>query len=148
LLKVEVEVKALTDLSEKEWGKFLNVRRLMELKEQGFSIGDVSTRFEIPRPTLRFWEREFGGILVPLRTQGGQRRYTIEHMAVIKRIKRLQERGMSLSEIRGSLMKDCKKKRSDLNQSTIDFLADRVAEIVREEVYRFFDMEGKERFGL
>jgi len=116
----------------------------MELKEQGFSISDVSTRFEIPKPTLRFWEKEFKEILVPLRTQGGQRRYNTEHLAVIKKIKRLQERGMSLSEIRGNLMRDTKKKRSDLNQSTIDVLADRVAKVVRDEVYRFLEKQGKE----
>ena len=116
----------------------------MELKEQGFSIRDVSTRFEIPKPTLRFWEKEFKEILVPLRTQGGQRRYNIEHMAVIKKIKRLRERGKSLSEIRGNLMRDRKKKESDLNNSNIDFLADRVAKVVRDEVYRFFEKEGRE----
>jgi DNA-binding transcriptional MerR regulator len=121
-----------------------NVRRLMELKEQGFSISDVSTRFEIPKPTLRFWEKEFKEILVPLRTQGGQRRYNPEHMAMIKKIKRLQERGMSLSEIRGNLMRDPKRKRSDLNQSDIDFLADRVAKAVRKEVYRFLEREARE----
>ena len=117
----------------------------MELKEQGFNIRDVSTRLDIPKPTLRFWEKEFDEILVPLRTQGGQRRYTIEHMAIIKRIKRLRERGKSLIEIRGSLMGDCAKKRSDPNQSTIDFLAERVARVVRDEVYRFLEREGRER---
>ena len=116
----------------------------MELKEQGFTISDVSTRFEIPKPTLRFWEKEFKEILVPLRTQGGQRRYNTEHMAVIKKIKRLQERGMSLSEIRGTLMRQPRKKRSDLNSSNIDFLADRVAKVVRDELYRFFEKEGRE----
>jgi DNA-binding transcriptional MerR regulator len=121
-----------------------NMRRLMELKEQGLSISDVSTRFEIPKPTLRFWEKEFKEILVPLRTQGGQRRYNTEHLAVIKKIKRLQQRGMSLSEIRGNLMRGPKQKRSDLNQSNIDFLAERIAKVVREEVYRFLEKEGKE----
>ena len=116
----------------------------MEPREQGFSISDVSTRFEIPKPTLRFWEKEFKEILVPLRTQGGQRRYNTEHLAVIKKIKRLQARGMSLSEIRGNLMRDRKKKESDLNNSNIDFLADRVAKAVRKEVYRFLEREARE----
>ena len=116
----------------------------MEPREQGFSIRDVSTRFEIPKPTLRFWEKEFKEILVPLRTKGGQRRYTLEHLAVIKKIKRLQERGMSLNEIRSNLMKHPKKKQSDLNQNNVDFLADRIAKVVRDEVYRFLEKEGKE----
>ena len=116
----------------------------MEFKEQGFSISDVSTRFEIPKPTLRFWEKEFKEILVPLRTQGGQRRYNIEHLAVIKKIKRLQERGMSLSEIHGNLMRERKKKESDLYNGNINLLADRISQVVRDEVYRFFESEGKE----
>jgi len=44
----------------------------MQLKERDFSISDVSTRLEIPKPTLRFWEKELKEILVPLRTQGGK----------------------------------------------------------------------------
>ncbi|WP_369707420.1 MerR family transcriptional regulator [Desulfosarcina sp. BuS5] len=31
----------------------------------------VSTKLNILKPTLRFWEKEFNGILVPLRTNGG-----------------------------------------------------------------------------
>jgi DNA-binding transcriptional MerR regulator len=147
LLKVEAKVKALQILLKENRINIGDVRRLMQLKEQGFSISDVSTRFEIPKPTLRFWEKEFKEILVPLRTQGGQRRYNVEHLAVIKRIKRLQERGMSLNEIRGNLMRDSKKKRSDSNLSNIDFLADRVAKVVRDELYRFFESEYKERVG-
>jgi len=116
----------------------------MQLKEQRFSISDVSTRLEIPKSTLRFWEKELEEILVPQRTQGGQRRYNTEHLAVIKRIKRLQERGMSLSEIRGNLMRETKKKRDDLNQSNADSLADRIAKVVRDEVCRFLEKEGKE----
>jgi DNA-binding transcriptional MerR regulator len=144
LLKVQVEVKALQTLLKDDRISIGNVRRLMELKEQGVSISDVSTRFEIPKPTLRFWEKEFKEILVPLRTQGGQRRYNTEHMTVIKKIKRLRERGMGLCEIRGNLMRDRKKKESDLNNSNIDFLADRIAKVVRDEVYRFLEKEGKE----
>jgi DNA-binding transcriptional MerR regulator len=144
LLKVEVEVKALQILLKENRVSIENVRRLMQLKQQGFSISDVSIRFEIPKPTLRFWEKEFKEILVPLRTQGGQRRYNIEHLAVIKKIKRLQGRGMSLSKIRGNLMRDRKKKESDLNNTNIDFLADRIAKVVRDEVYRFLEKEGKE----
>jgi hypothetical protein len=63
---------------------------------------------------------------------------------VIKKIKRLQERGKSLSEIRGNLMRNRKKKESDPNNSNIDFLADRIAKVVRDEVYRFLEKEGKE----
>jgi len=55
---------------------------------------------------------------------------------------------MSLSEIRGNLMRETKKKRDDLNQSNADSLADRIAKVVRDEVCRFFESEYKERVGL
>jgi len=36
------------------------------------SIQEVSTFLNVPKPTLRFWEKELDGILVPSRTRGGQ----------------------------------------------------------------------------
>ncbi len=38
------------------------------------TIKEVSELTSIPTHTLRFWEKEFDSILVPLRTPGGQRR--------------------------------------------------------------------------
>jgi len=116
----------------------------MDRQEQLLSIQHLSLKLEIPKSTLRFWEREFKGILVPLRTAGGQRRYTDEHVSIIRKIRKLREKGLSLPDIFGNLMRDHRKKMSDLNNSNIDFLANRVAEVVRDEVYRFFEKEGKE----
>lgn len=53
------------------------------------SIQEVSVLLKVPKPTLRFWEKELDGILVPLRTDGGQRRYTVENITVIEEIKKL-----------------------------------------------------------
>ena len=57
------------------------------------------------QPTLRFWEKELDGILAPLRTHEGQRRYTVENIAVIEEIKKLKKKGMSLPEIKRKLGK-------------------------------------------
>ena len=126
------------------------------------TIQQVSQRLNVPKPTLRFWEREFEGILVPLRTNGGQRRYAPEHISVIEEIKILKKAGLSLVEIKRKLGKgiddsligrfdDWEKGRHRGQTSTtgsqrsgdgrtdgIDLLADRVAEVVRSEVLRFF----------
>lgn len=51
-------------------------------------------------PTLRFWEKELDGIIVPLRTRGKQRRYGVETASVIEEIKSLREKGMGLAETR------------------------------------------------
>ncbi|MBA7650635.1 hypothetical protein ES703_58445 [subsurface metagenome] len=78
----------------------------MEKKQQSFSIQEISVKLKIPKPTLRFWEKEFKDILVPLKTKGGQRRYTLENMSVIKKTKRLREKEVSLAEIYAHLMKN------------------------------------------
>jgi DNA-binding transcriptional MerR regulator len=119
----------------------------MDRHEQPLSIQDLSLKLKIPKSTLRFWEKEFEGILVPLRTKGGQRRYTLGNISVIKKIKELREKEVGLTEIRAHLMKNYSRGINNLNPSKIDFLANTVAEMVREEVYRFFDGEGKGRLG-
>ena len=72
----------------------------MNQKEQVHSIQQLSIKLNIPKPTLRFWEKEFEGILLPLRTNGGQRRYTSEHVSVIGEIKMLKKAGLSLAKIK------------------------------------------------
>ena len=116
----------------------------MDPQEQTVSIQHLSLKLEIPKSTLRFWEREFEGILVPLRTKGGQRRYADEHVSIIRKIKRLRERGMTVAETHSQLLKKYGNKMEDFNSARIDFLAQRVAEVVRDEVYRFFEREGRE----
>ena len=119
----------------------------MDPQEQLFTIQHLSLKLEIPKSTLRFWEREFKGVLVPLRTKGGQRRYTLENMSVIRKIKELREKEVSLAQIHAHLMKNHRSGMDNLNPSKIDFLANRVAEAVKEEVYRFFDREHNEKLG-
>ena len=173
----------------------------MDSLKQISTIQQVSQQLDIPKPTLRFWEKEFEGILVPLRTSGGQRRYALEHVAIIQEIKLLKQAGLSLVEIKRTLGKgiedlligrfdDWEKGRdggqmSDAGSQTfpqrsrharhlpanarrwqagreaqpkrtglrgergagdertdrIDLLAERVAEVVKMEVHRFFQRE-------
>ena len=136
----------------------------MNYQEQAITIQQVSQKLDVPKPTLRFWEREFEGILVPLRTNGGQRRYAPEHISVIKEIKMLKKAGLSLVEIKRKMGKGqrsrvrCQRsgsmskaggqmsgsgslKSRDGRTGGIDLLADRVAEVVKSEVLRFFQKE-------
>lgn len=106
---------------------------------QLLSIQEVSDLLKIPKPTLRFWEKELDGIIVPLRTQGGQRRYTAENISVVEEIKELRKRGMSLAEIKRKLSNSGKVKGDHSNSDRIDLLANRVAEVVRAEVHRFLE---------
>jgi DNA-binding transcriptional MerR regulator len=52
-------------------------------------IGTASRLTDVEVHTLRYWEDEFGGLLDPIRTEGGQRRYRPEDIDLIQRIKGL-----------------------------------------------------------
>ncbi len=114
----------------------------MEENSPLFTILQVSQRLNIPKHTLRFWERELNGILVPQRTPGGQRRYTLQNIKVLETIKNLRDSGLSLPRIieRIGATEDFN---SD-DASQIDLLANRVAEAVKKEVYNFFKHEKNE----
>jgi len=90
---------------------------------------------------LRFWEKELDGLIVPLRTQGAQRRYTSEHLFLIEEIKRLKRKGLSLVDIKNKLNNNYNAEGSNSNSQRIDLLANQVAEIVKSAIYRFFDGE-------
>ena len=115
----------------------------MNFQEQVITIQQVSQRLDVPKPTLRFWEKEFQGILVPLRTKGGQRRYAPEHVSVIEEIKKLKKKGLSLGEIKrelekGQMLKAESRLDRDVKTDEITLLAERVAEAVKMEVLKFF----------
>ncbi len=111
----------------------------MNFQEQSLTILEISQQLDIPKPTLRFWEKEFAGILVPLRTKGGQRRYTSEHISIIEEINELKKVGLSLAEIKRKLGNG--QDRNNSNLDGIDLLAERVSEVVRAEVLKFFERE-------
>ena len=111
----------------------------MEDERQRLTMSEASERLKIPKHTLRFWEKEFEGIFIPPRTKGGQRRYTPGNVAVIEEIKRRREEGMGLSQIKSELNNGNSDKH--FNSSKIDLLANRVADVVKAEVYHFFELE-------
>lgn len=100
------------------------------------TIHQVSQKARIPKHTLRFWEKALDGILVPLRTNGGQRRYTPEHLLLLEEVKRLKRKGLSLAEIRTELSNN---HRSLSDPSTLDLLAEHITEAVRTTLHRFFN---------
>ena len=111
----------------------------MNQKNHLLTISEASRRLNVPKHTLRFWEKELEGLFVPFRTQGGQRRFTPEHLAVIEQIKRQKERGMNLSEIKRDFSISAHEGSPAKNR--IDQLAHRVAEAVKTEVFHFFESE-------
>ena len=54
-----------------------------------YSISQVHALTGVPKPTLRFWEKEFREFLEPYRTAGNQRRYDVSAIENVKRINHL-----------------------------------------------------------
>jgi DNA-binding transcriptional MerR regulator len=106
-----------------------------------FTIQGLSKRAGVSTHTLRFWEKELPGIVVPQRTKGGQRRYTLEHLLVIEEIKSLKSKGLSLTDIKRELNHPFNSDEEHYNHQRADVLANKIAEIVREAVFQF--LEGK-----
>ena len=111
----------------------------MKRENQLFSILEVSEKLDIPTHTLRFWEKEFNGVLVPLRTNGGQRRYTMENLLLLEEIKKCRDNGLTLAEINEKFGQSFEGEA--FQPSKVDLLASRVAQAVKTEVYNFLRAE-------
>lgn len=62
-----------------------------------YSIKEASELTDVPAHTLRFWERKIPDFLRPVRTQGGQRRYTQECLERIRKLDYyVNHKGMTL----------------------------------------------------
>jgi len=99
------------------------------------TISEVSKRLKIPTHTLRFWEREFGDVLAPQRTKGGQRRFSSEDVGWIDQIAKMRKRGMSLSRIKRELASESRGGPSV--KCSLELLASRVSDLVKAEVSNF-----------
>jgi DNA-binding transcriptional MerR regulator len=109
----------------------------MEKSEHLLSIQQISRKFDIPKSTIRFWEKELNGLIVPNRTRGGQRRYTDENAAMIKRIKDLRQEGFCLAEIKRNLAFKVNLSPSSPELDNINRLAERLSKLIKNEVYHF-----------
>ena len=111
----------------------------MKSENHLFSILEVSEKLNIPTHTLRFWEKELNGLLAPLRTNGGQRRYTTENLLLLEEIKKCRDEGLSLAEINEKFGQSFKGEASQ--SSKVELLVSRVAQAVKTEVYNFLKTE-------
>ena len=103
------------------------------------TIQEMSEKAGVTCHTLRFWERELEGLIVPLRTKGGQRRYTADHLAVIEEIKRFKTQGLSLPDIKTALENPENPIATSNSESHLDLLAERIHQVVRTTIYAFFE---------
>jgi len=54
-----------------------------------YRIQKVGEKLEVPRSTIRYWEKEFPQLVNPKRTNGGQRRYSEQDINNLQKIKNL-----------------------------------------------------------
>ena len=111
----------------------------MENSLKTLTIQEVSQRLGVSRHTLRFWEKALSGVIVPLRTKGGQRRYTLEHLFVIDEIKRLRTKGLSLINIRKELDNRYNSHGKTSDPENIDHLANRIADLVKSTIHSYLE---------
>ena len=112
------------------------------MKRNGlYSIKAVSELTHLPPSTLRFWEKVFQEGLSPVRTVGGQRRYNEQNIALIQKIQKLKEEGIPISIIKKHLTPVGQEE--NRNGDPVDFLADSLVKVIRDEVYRFFAKDGR-----
>ena len=116
----------------------------MQNSMKTLTIQEVSDRANVSKHTLRFWERELDGVIVPLRTKGGQRRYTLKHLFIIEEIKRLKQKGLSLMDINAALNHRFASNTDYSKNNSVDALADQIAEVVRTAIYNFFENKAAE----
>lgn len=70
-------------------------------------IGTASRLTDVEVHTIRYWEEEFNGLLDPLRTEGGQRRYGPEHLDLLARIRTLlRDEMLTIPGARRRLLED------------------------------------------
>jgi DNA-binding transcriptional MerR regulator len=116
----------------------------MKTNPELLTIQQVSARCGVSKSTLRFWEKRFRAHIFPDRSKGGQRRYSGRHVEVIIRIRRLQAEGLSLDDIRQRIEETMQAQSHPAHAAEIDRLAERISNLVREEVYRFLHGEPTE----
>lgn len=100
------------------------------------TIQQVSERLELPKSTIRFWEKEFEGFIQPTRSAGGQRRYSEDDLKALSSIHDLKKQGLSLAQIRQQVMQD-NDVGNVLNLHAVEQLTERITKYVRREIYNF-----------
>ena len=71
----------------------------MSKEEEGlYAIGRVAALANLTTHTVRAWEKRYGAVQ-PVRSEGGTRRYTDEHVQRLQRLKAAVEAGHRIGDI-------------------------------------------------
>ncbi len=123
-------------------------------KSRYYTMREMAALMGLPSSTLRFWESEFEQ-LRPKRTQSGQRRYSLEDVAMARRIKELlYVRGLHIEAARavldeeqrkaprGGLACDCGERACELLREALELTGEGVRERI-EAVLGWLESDGE-----
>jgi DNA-binding transcriptional MerR regulator len=113
----------------------------MKRTSRQMTIQQLSDQLQLPKSTLRFWEKKFQEYIGPERTPGGQRRYTVQHVLKFDQIKRLRERGQGIDEIKRSLRNGCYANGEQESTDQIKRISTRIGKIISDELYHLLSFE-------
>jgi DNA-binding transcriptional MerR regulator len=107
--------------------------------DKQMSIQEVSDRIGLPKSTLRYWEKELSQYISPMRTPGGQRRYSIDHIQMFKKVQMLKRQGKKIVEIKQVFeqQNNTKADYSASSNGSVEILTQRIAELISKEVSCF-----------
>ncbi len=112
------------------------------VKSRLYSIGQVHAITGIPKPTLRFWEKEFSDYLRPYRTPGNQRRYDDVAVRLIERINELvHNEGYTLEGARRKLAAEAAAKEAaeaampDMDEERLTQLAETMSDYLLKKLF-------------
>jgi DNA-binding transcriptional MerR regulator len=74
--------------------------------------------------------KELDGFIRPFRTSGGQRRYGLKDLSIIREVKELRTRNISLTEIKSHLQIESQYVVKRPQLGNIDLLVERAGEVI------------------
>jgi len=127
----------------------------MKTNDALYPIREVSNLTGVNSITLRAWERRYG-LIEPVRTEGGHRLYTLEHIEQIKAAVKLTEEGIPISQVKARLSQAVPQVKEEIHQGDYDYLSkivDATLEFDLDSLSReldqlFQDVSDKALFGI
>lgn len=117
---------------------YINRMNKMDVSQEHLTIQEVSGLLQIPKSTIRYWEKELEGLICPYRTAGGQRRYSCADIDRLSQIDAQRKAGLSLVQIKRRLVE--KEPHPGIHhQIDIDRFTEQVVGAVRREILRYFN---------
>jgi DNA-binding transcriptional MerR regulator len=106
-----------------------NAMKKVKMSKRIFLIREASEITGVPAHTIRFWEKDFSTYLKPYRTDGGQRRYSLEDIEIIKKIRHFRYK--EKYTIAGTI-NELQNNRRAIKNKDMEKMVDEIAEMIKK----------------